>query len=897
MTLRRLARIVRHRIASIGRPARLDRDVARELSFHLEALEREGVQAGLSPAEARQAARRALGNAAVLQEECRDQRGVRWWHDGLQDLTYGVRMLRRQPAFAAAAIASLALGIGANAAMLGAIDAVLVRKLPFPEGERLVVIHAARRDQPDQAGGVSLADYRDWSDRQRAFQSLGLAMPWPADIGVGSGGEPAERLLGAVFTPGMFDTLGAPAAIGRTFTEQEGRLGDAARVIVISDGLWRSRFGGDPGVIGRTIRVDQLDRTVIGVMPPAFQYRDARADFWLPLIVGERRGLNPSRLFGMVGRLKTGVSIDDARAEFRALDVQLAGERPDVHAGWAAQLTPLRVAMYGWTLKPLLTLQTAVSVLLVLACVNIAVLLLVRGAVRAPEIRLRLALGASSGRVIRQLLLEGALLSAAGGAGGCLVAWAGLRALGAAMTPPVGAPRVPDLTLDALIPGATVALAISSVLAFGLAPAFSAIRRAGRRSGASLIDARPGRSVAALVTIELALASLLLVGGGLLVRSFALLATRDLGFDPEGLMTFDYRAPGPAARQIGEYEGYQYFDINPAPARTLEHIFDRLRAVSGLDAVAGSTHPLLDSPTTAVVPVGSPLRTEVAYEIVTPGFFTALKPKGFRGRDFGKADRVTTPWVAVVNESAARLLWPGRDAIGQRLTLDIVPEEQSREVIGLVQDLPLQRAQIGARAVVYASLLQQPSRYRAPWATMLSQMNFIVRARGNPLDVLPALRAAVAEVEPTRPIGSATVLGDLSPLMRDRRSYAVTMALFASVATLLAAMGVYGVVARAVTERTREIGIRRALGATSSDVVRLLGRRMTWLALAGVAAGLVVAFALARLLASQLWGITPGDPATYVGTMVLVIATAAAASVIPARRALTVDPSRTLREE
>ena len=270
--------------------------------------------------------------AAVLEEECRDQRHVRWWHDFQQDLAYGWRVLRRQPGFSTAAIASLALGIGANAAMLGVIDAVLVRRLPFPDADRLVTIRTARADHPDQLSGVSLADYLDWSERQRSFHSLGLSMPWPADLGQDASGTPAERLLGQTVTPSTFETLGAQAALGRTFTPEEGQLGDASRVVIISDGLWRRRFGGDPDILGKSILLDQLQSLrSIGVMPAAFQYRDARADFWLPLIVNRRPGQNPSRLFGIVGRLKPGVTIDDARAEFRALDAELAIEAPERH--------------------------------------------------------------------------------------------------------------------------------------------------------------------------------------------------------------------------------------------------------------------------------------------------------------------------------------------------------------------------------------------------------------------------------------------------------------------------------------------------------------------------------------------------------------------------------------
>ncbi|HKV98990.1 MAG TPA: ABC transporter permease [Vicinamibacterales bacterium] len=897
MTLGRLARIVRHRVASIWRPRALDREVSSELAFHVDALTKEGIEAGLSPEQARRAAHRALGNTALLEEECRDQRHVRWWHDFQQDLVYGWRVLRRQPGFTAAAIASLALGIGANAAILGVIDAVLVRRLPFPDADRLVVIRTARDDQPDQLTGVSLADYLDWSERQRSFQSLGLSMPWPADLGADPGGQPAERLLGQLVTAETFETLGAQAAIGRTFTREEGKLTSPTHVVVISDGLWRRRFGGDPGIVGKPILLDQMARTVVGIMPAAFQYRDARADFWLPLIVNTRPGQNPSRLYGIVGRLKPGVTLDAASAEFQALDTQLASDAPDRHGGWTSQLFTLRDSMYAWTLRPVLTLQVAVALLLVLTCVNIAALLLIRGVARGPEIRLRLALGAGQSRIARQLLAEGVLLSAAGGAAGVLVAWLGLHGIEAAIAPPLGQARMPELGLGVRVIGAALMLSCGSVLLFGLVPALRTARVATR------VDREVVPHVRAsgwLVATEVAMATVLLVGAVLLTRSFVLVSTRDLGFDPSGLVTFDYRAPAWLPRQIGEYQGFQYFEINPAPARTLERIFDRLQQVPGVESAAGSAHPLLDSATTAIVPAvsaESSARLDVAYDIVTPGFFTAMRSTRFRGRDFAASDRVTTPWVVIVNESAARAIWPHQDAVGQRLTLDIVPEERPREVIGVVSDIPLQRTQVGAQPVVYTSFLQQPSRFRAPWAGLLGQMNFVVRRARPDLDVMPAVRLAVAEIEPTRPIGNAAEMSDLSPVLRVRQSYALAMAVFAGVAVLLAAMGVYGVMARAVTERTKEIGIRRALGADSTDVVTLLGRRTSWLTVTGLGAGLAIALVLTRLIASQLWGVSPGDPLTYLASAILVVAAATAASVVPGRRAIAVDPGTVLKSE
>ena len=692
---------------------------------------------------------------------------------------------------------------------------------------------------------------------------------------------------------------------------------------MISHRLWQRRFDSDPRIVGRHVRLNGKSTTIIGVMPPAFRYPED-SDYWAPLRITPRLLQGSARYYGVTARLAPGATIAQADAEVAAVAARLARETPGRSAGWGARVESLRETMYGWTRRPLLTLQTAVGLVLVIACVNVAGLLLARGRARAPELALRVSLGASRGRVVRQLLTESLLLSGLGGALGLIVTWWALQ-LSIPIFPPPNGVWIPPVAFDLRVAGLIALLSIVTGLAFGIAPAFAATRRdlvqafSGARGGThapGTIAARGGRAMwGTLAAAQIALAVVLLIGTGLILHSVIRFASRPLNFEPEGLLTFEYRIhAGDYTRPLAAPANGATFEIAPPPSLTIARVHERLRSIPGADGVAGIAFAHVNSfivPTMALrlerapgaglsraasAPAAGASRA--AYFLITPDFFKTMGAAMVRGRELRDADTVGAPWVAIVNETAARRFWPGLDPIGQHFTIDTVGDEQPRQVVGVVRDIPVRRDREAPEPVVYVSYLQQPSRYREPWAGMFGQMNFVLRTSGDPLRLVPAVRQAVAEIDPQRPIANiARVDRQLDIGVEIRGVFALTLGLFAAVAMALAAIGIYGTLAYAVAQRTREIGIRIALGATRGEVFGLIGRRAIAVIVAGLIAGLAGALALTRLIASQLWGVTPTDPVTFAAVSLLVVCAALLASFAPVRRAMRVDPTIALKHE
>jgi len=921
VSLLRPLRVWRLRLRSLVRKDAADTELHRELAFHFDQLVAEQIEQGLTPDAARQAAHRAFGNAAALEESCRDERRVTWIHDLQQDIVYGVRMLRKQPVFTAVAAASLALGIGANAAVLGAFDAVIVQGLPVAHAERLVAIQSVALDNPSQLAGNSLADYAAFRDRTQSFDAMDLSIKSAGDVADDEPGAPPQRTTGQSVTPGWLTMLGIEPLMGRVFTVAESQPSSPAQVVVISHAFWQRRFGSDPEILTRHIRVQGTVRAIIGVMPAEFRYQEPGVDYWVPLFVGARPDAS-GRLFGVRARLKPAVSLAQAQAELDAIATQLVAEAPVQHKGWGVRVRPLNEFLFGWTREPLLTLEAAVALVLLIGCANVAALLLSRSSVRRREVALRTALGAGRGRIIRQLLTESVLLAIAGGALGLIVALIGQRALLTMATPP-GSPPLTAIGLNARVISLLALLSIGTGLVCGLIPA---IRGSRLDPMSSLKEAAPSAGPVrrrtfpqgVLVSVQLALALVLLIGSGLLLKSLVRQVQRDLNFEPQGLVQFDFNVPaGRYAQRIGSHHGFPYFEIGPAPAQTLARVLDRLRTVPGAESVAAISAPPVDAfvlATMEVVLEGSPAISHAAsaggpsinvdapnndatYFLVTPNLFGTIRTPIVRGRDFTSRDTVTAPWVAIVNETFARRFWPGEDPIGKRFTLDTVPEEQPRQVVGVVRDIPTRHAE-SPQPVVYASYLQQPSRYRGPWAGLFGQMQFMIRPSGDPTATISAVRKAIGEIDPGRPLVDVTATASHLRAGTGRfRSFVWLVSVFAAVAMLLAAIGTYGVMAYTVDQRRREIGIRRALGAGRREIVAMVGRRAVAFVAIGLAGGLAGALALTRLIESQLWDVTPTDPLTFVAVSVLLVAIAAIACMIPARRALSVDPTVALRTD
>jgi putative ABC transport system permease protein len=904
LTLRRFARIARQRLRSIARKSALDAELDRELAFHFDQLTRENVAAGMTPAAAREAARRALGNAAVFADQCRDQRRVGWLHDLLQDVVYGCRTLIKNRVFTTVVVTSLALGIGSNSAVLGVMNDVLLGELPLANADRLAVIRVVPLDNPARASGASLSDVFAWKERTRAFDAMELSLVGPHDLGTDQNGAPPERITGQGVTPGLFPLLGAQPLHGRLFTEVED---SSANTIVISHRLWQRRYGGALDVLGKSIRIDSGARTVIGVMPQDFRYQDPRIDCWIPMHITAHSGVG--RFFGVTARLKPGVTVARAQADLSAIAAQLAKESPEQHQGMGVRVQSLRDALFGWAKEPLLILEAAVALVLLVASANVAGLMLSRATVRRREIAMRISLGASRGRIVRQLLTESVLLALAGGALGLLVAEYCLRGL-TALSPPVGSPWLAEVRLDARIFGVTALLSIVTGLAFGLAPALAASQLnpvGSLKDGVEAAKTSAGRWRSILVSAQLALAVILLVGSGLLLKSFVRFAGRAINFDPAGLSMFEYRTLVPR-QSLGQYGGFPYFEMSAPPSQAMQRIYDRLRALPGVESAAGISYPPVDSLILPIVDVtidgqanGDERQRErlrAAYFLVTPAFFATMRTPVVQGRELNDADTVSRPWVAIVNETAARRLWPGENPIGRHLRLDVVPEELSREVVGVVRDIPARYADSGAQPIIYASYLQQPMRYRGPWGGMFTQMTFVIRHAGDPLGIVPSVRRAVAELDSDRPIASiGTAQQRLEAGLQKRRYFMILIGLLAVTASTLAAVGVYGVLAYSVSQRTREFGIRKALGAGSRDVAVLVGRDALVLVAAGLICGSAGAWALTRLIASQLWTVAPTDPATFGGVAVVLLAIAALACLGPARKAMVTDPTLALRDQ
>jgi putative ABC transport system permease protein len=927
----RFLRIVRQRLRALWHRDALDRELDRELAFHLEQLTSEYLAEGMTAEEARRAARRDLGNLPLVVEQCQDQRRVGWVTDFRQDLAYSVRLLRRNPGFTFLVVASLALGIGANTAVLGVMDALLRQRLPVPGDDRVVVIRTYPHGNPEQETHASLFEYFAWKDQNRTFDLVSASIGNQADFGSETNGTPAERIQGHQATAEIFQVLRVQPHLGRVLAESDGPgTAVAPGAFVISYRLWQTRFGGAADILGRQVRLNGVPRVIVGVMPEGFHYPTDFVDYWLPTRPSRAAVTGPERFYVVNARLKDGVSIQQAQADVDRIASQLARERPDRQAGWGVRVTPLREAMFGWAREPLLTFGAAVALVLLVACANVAGLLLARGLMREPEVALRIALGAGRGRLVRQLLTESLVLSAAGGLVGLLVAWAGARALLLA-SPPPGGMSASGAGFDVPLFGAIAILSIGTGLLFGVAPALIGSRAevaALKESSVSGAPPAQPRARALLVAAQIAMSFVVLISTGLLIKSFLYLVNRDLHFETERLMTFELNRPiSEFMRGRTSVNGLPYFEILPATALRMTRVYEALTTIPGVEAVAASTAPLVNSlvvhaarvsldlappqglpePARALavgiggpeVHVGGEDSFSAAHFLVMPDFFTSAEGEIVRGRDIQRRDTVQSAWVAIVNESAARRFWPGEDPIGKQFRLPVVPEERPRTVIGVVRDIPLTVQQRGQQPAIYTPYLQQPTHYPLPGANMFGRMVFMVRTSGDPVRVLPAIRRAVAGIDPDWPLAGVMTMDErlAAAGTSNRVEYVIVLAAFALTAVLLAAIGVYGLLSYSVAQRTREIGIRVALGARSGEIVLRVSRQGLLLTTAGLAAGIAGSIAITPLLQSQLWDVAPTDPATFVAVSAFLVLVCGFACFFPVRRAITLTPTRALRCE
>jgi putative ABC transport system permease protein len=909
---------------------RTDRELDEEIESHLDLDIQADLDRGLAPEAARAAALRRFGNRARVKERAREADPLFGVETFARDLLYGLRGLRRHPGFTVAAVVSLALGIAANSVIFSLVDSTLLKPLALPSPDRLVVLWTIPdSSKPDQLGTSSIPRYVAFRDQARSFEAVGAFNGIACGVrtlGFERDGAPAERILGQTVSPSLFRALGVTPVLGRTFTDDEDRVDQVAPVALISHRMWQRRFAGDPQILGKTMMLNRVRTDVIGVLPQDFDFFGDQIEFIVPLCLTQAQV--DSRVGGntVIGRLKPGVTVQQAQAEADILGTQLALSDPQRHQGIGTKIESLQRASvrgsdgsgqpsgdYG---SRLMILQGAVAFVLLIACANVAGLLLARTAGRRQEVSLRLALGASRRRIVRQFLAEGLPLAGLGGVAGLALSWGALKLFVA--TAPPDFPRLDHVALDRRVLAFTAVLVVLTSVLFALVPALQASKSAGdplKEAGrAATAGASRQRLRSLLVTGQMALALVLLIGAGLLIHSFIRAIRSDLGADPRNLLTFDFRLP-PAEmfKLAGRWRGSNLFDVNPAAADTFERVYEKLLVVPGVVAVGAANAapfgPTLSMPfliegrpappSAGAFGEGLQPSPQVAnYFAVTRTFFSALRIPVLQGREFGLHDTAEQPLVMIINETMARQYFPGEDPIGKRVTLDFVPNERPREIIAVVGDTSTGRLEGGRAPAIYVPHVQQTSRFAGPSVYMRTGMFFYLRTSGEPMQLLPSVKRAVAEVDRNTPVASVnTVEQTLDAQVRHLRLYMLLLGVFGAVAAILAATGIYGVMAYAVAERTREIGIRMALGARASDVLLMVSRQAAAVIGSGTVLGLAGALALTRVIRSALVGVTATDPATYAAGSLLLVVIAAAASFLPARRAAAVDPTVALKHE
>jgi putative ABC transport system permease protein len=855
----------------------------------------EYLAAGLPPERAREEARRRLGDLDAARRDCRRidaRRGLRVRRRErrlglLQDLRYAARSLRRTPGLTLAILLTLTLGVGANSAIFTVVNGVLLRPLPFAHPERLVTAYG---EFPGLDLTHSNLSEPELLDLEGLPALSGLAGYRNTRRTVTGAGEP-ERLQALLATDNFARVLGVAPALGRFFTADEDRPGGPA-VVVLSDALWRARFAGDSGVVGRTLLLDGVPHTIIGVMPRGFALEDAA--LFLPVAI-DRAAPAPrtAHYLQAVGRLRDGITLSEARAQLRTLVLRLNHDFPDAYPanmGFRFELELTTDSIVGSARPGLLTLLAAVATLLLVACANVANLLLVRAESRRRELAVRNALGAGRARLVRQLLAEGLLLALAGGGLGLLVAVLGVPELLALS--PASLPRHGDIAVDRVVCGVTLLLALGTGLVFGLAPALEltgghlhgALKEGGDRGGTRA----HGRLRRTLVALEIALAMALVVGASLLLQSFWRLRQVEVGFTPERVLTFDLALPesrySDGRKVLGFYSSLE----------------ERLAGIPGVTRVGAVSHlPLTGMVGNWDIEVeGRPVRPgdpppSPKINIATPGYYSALQIPFERGRGFVPADDERALPVAVVNGAMGRALWPGADPVGRRFRV-IGDSTAWLTVVGVAHDTRSWGLTAEPHPEYTLPFYQLPTAIH----DVRRSMSVVVRTAGDPLALTAPVRQAIAGLDRDLAVSNLRTLERVvADSVGDRRFTMLLLGLFGGVALALAVIGIYGVTAYGVAQRTREMGIRLALGAAPSAVRGLVVREGVRLALGGLIAGLVLALAGTRALRSQLYGIGSSDPATYLGLSAVLLLVAVLATYLPARRATRVDPAIALRAE
>jgi putative ABC transport system permease protein len=793
------------------------------------------------------------------------------------------RGLARNPGFTAAALLTLAIGIGANAAIFSVLDALLLKPLPYPDPDRLVVIWEKNLPRQRMDNVVAPANYLHWQEQARVFERMaGIGQASFFRMSLTGNGEPEELPAQAV-TADFFPILGVRPVHGRWFLPQEDTPN--TRVAILSHALWTRRFGADPTIVGRAITLNGNAFTVVGIMPAEFFFIEREAALWVTIGLPAEARTPRGRWMLVTARLKHGVSITQAQAEMDTIMARLTTQFPEFNTGWGANVVPLHQQVVGRVRPAVLTLGAAVGAVLLIACANVANLLLARGASRRRELAVRAALGAGRGRLVRQLLAESFALGAVGAAAGLLLAWWGIVAFRAAAEAGFALPRAHEIALNTRVVLFTAGLALVTSLLFGLVPALATSRldlQNSLKDGARVDDVRGGRLRNLLVVAEIAVALVLLAGAGLLIRSFVRLVDVDPGFRAEHVLSAKISIPTVRYDEPGKM--IRFFD----------ELTKRVEAIPGVRAAGGVSFLPLAGPAAAtrfeiVGQAKPPLGQEPSCEVrvATGNYFAAMGIPRIAGRLFDERDSREKTRTVIINQAMAKQYWPNESPLGRRIVV-AWNDEGEDEIVGVVGDIRHATLETASRPMIYFP----PGRFAYPWIAL------VLRAEGDPAAIGPSLVKTVQAMDPALPVANLQPMSDVvARSVAERRMVMAILAGFAVVAAILAAIGIYGVLAYSVAQRTREIGVRMALGARPRDIARLVVSRAFALTAIGAAIGAAGAYLLTRFMTTLLYDTTPTEPAVFAAVIAGVLAVTLAASLIPGRAAARVDPLVALRAE
>jgi predicted permease len=869
------------RMSGMFNRERRDRELAEELESHLALHVEDNLRAGMTPEAARRDALLKLGGVESVKEQVRDRRGFPVLEHFAQDLRFGVRMLRKDHSFTAIAVLTLALGIGANTAIFSVVNAVLLRPLPFPQAENLVLVWATSAERANDV--ASYPDFEEWKAHGRSFENMAAFTTRSVIL---EGSDQSESVPAVQATPGFFETLRIQPALGRVFRPEEAEAG-AAHVALLSDGAWKSRFASRPDIVGQTLRMNEATSTIIGVMPPGFKFSpDGVEQIYTPLV------RDPSRNHGflrVLGRLRSRVSLARAQAEMNVITSRLAKEYAKTNEGVGARVVPLLTAMVGKGRTGLLIFLSVVAVVLVIACINVAALMSARSATRQKELTVRSALGAGRKRLLQQLLTESTLLALAGGLLGLLLASWGTRLLVALLAQSFPIPRLENTHIDGWVLLFTLVLSLATGILFGsvlaipaASPDLNEVLRESSRTATEGAGGRRARSL--LVIAEVSLALILLSAAGLLLESLLVLRNTAPGFETENLLAAGFTLP--KDRFSNETERWRFHAELLARVEKLPGVRSAA-LVANLPLGGGS-----DSQGFHIVGQPDPADGyfKSNFNIVSAGYFRTMGIPVRAGRELTAKDSANAPGVVVVNQAAARTFWPGGNALGQQIVLSGAGVNGTHTVVGVSGDV----RQTGLGTAPQPEIFLNSAQPGPAWFWRV----LVVRTTGDPLALAEPIRSIAHSVDRDVPIVKLQTMDDvLSGTLAQPRVYTLLLGFFAALALALAAVGLYGVVSYTVTQRLHELGIRMALGAERRDVVRLVLRQGLSLTLAGTVIGLAGGLAVTQLLTHALPGVQPGDPVMFAGVVLLLIGVALTASYLPARRGARVEPVVTLRYE